>query len=67
MSHQVILGRRPPHGPLLVAEESSVDVNIVWTPHHDLSPAQERRKIDKANEKIAALVSFLEEPSGSEE
>lgn len=63
MSHGVILGTgRPPGGGHLVAVDSDVTGELRWTPPHDLPPAKERRRIERAEAKIAEVVAMLTAP-----
>lgn len=63
MSHDVIIETKPPGGGNLVAVESTVTSQIRWSPSHELTPAQERRRTEKAAQKLAEIEALLTAPA----
>lgn len=67
MSHRIIMSLASGGGTSLAAADSSTEGDLVWTPTHDLTPAQERRRIEWANEKIAQIMARLTAPAGHQD
>jgi hypothetical protein len=61
MSHQIIIPY-PPGSGNLVAQEGSVVARVEWTPSHGLTAQQERRRIERAEVKLAELAAALSAP-----
>lgn len=68
MSHQVIIiGQKPP--ALRVAEGTEVSTatgKLEWAPSHDLTPAQERRRVEHAQRKLDEALDILTATGGEE-
>ncbi len=64
MGHKIILNGNEPGGTSLAAADSFVESGLTWTPSHDLTPAQERRRIEWANEQISKIKTRLTAPAG---
>ncbi len=46
----------------MTEEAANIVATITWTPSHHLSPRQERKRIEKAEAKLAELVGILSAP-----
>jgi hypothetical protein len=69
MAHIIII-TTPPSGSgggSRVAHEHTASGTLNWHPPHGLTPAQERRRIERAQEKFERIRELLEKPAGDEE
>lgn len=66
MSHQVIIPPTDTGGGSLTAHGSRALVRIEWVPAHDLTPEQERRRIDRAERMRLKIEAMLNAPTGEE-
>lgn len=62
MSHKIILGGKD-ETSLLAVTDSFVEGALTWTPSHSLTPVQERRRIEWANEQIDKIKARLNAPA----
>lgn len=63
MGHKIILNGNDPGGTALAASDSFVESGLTWTPSHELTPVQERRRIEWANEQISKIKARLTAPA----
>ncbi len=63
MSHQIIIPSSGSGGDGRSAAHSA-SVVITWEPSHDLTPAQERRRIERADRMRLEIIEMLEAPAG---
>ncbi len=66
MSHQVIIPSGGTGGDGLVALTTTTCV-VTWIPPHSLSPAQQARRIERANEMRLAIIAMLDAPAPTAE
>lgn len=66
MSKHKIIITTPPPGGNLVATDDSVKVTVEWSPGHDLTPAQERRRTEWAEAQSEKIRARLSAPAGEE-
>lgn len=64
MSHDVIITQPPTDdGDDERRAPSVATVTIAYSPQHALTPAQERKRIDRADEMAARIVEMLNKPA----
>jgi hypothetical protein len=64
VSHQIIIGLGKDGGGF-AATTTTVTGSLVWTPSHELSPAQERHRIEKAQEMMSRAQAMLDAPASA--
>jgi hypothetical protein len=63
--HKVIIITPPPGGGNLVASGGAT-VTVEYSPGHDLTPAQERRRTEWAEKQAEKIIERLNSPAGEE-
>lgn len=68
MSHIIIITTPPSGGGggSLTAHEHSATGELRWNPPHGLNPAQERNRIERAQQRLDRIREMLEAPAGEE-
>lgn len=62
MPHIIIITTPPPGGGNLVATEETANGSIEWKPSHDLTPNEQMRRTEKAEEWLAKIRDMLNAP-----